>query len=151
MTNTDTISSGSVNKTVDIVSKQLRRHEGLKLKPYYCTAGKLTIGYGRNLDDVGITKEEAEYLLQNEIRSCIADLQKKIPDIYNNVNHVRQAVLVNMCYNLGITGLLKFKKTLASIQQGDYKLASEQMLQSLWAEQVGNRAKLLSELMKNGY
>jgi lysozyme len=121
------------------------------LKPYYCTAGRLTIGYGRNLDDVGITKEEAEYLLQNEIRSCIADLQKKIPDIYNNVNHVRQAVLVNMCYNLGITGLLKFKKTLASIQQGDYKLASEQMLQSLWAEQVGNRAKLLSELMKNGY
>jgi len=151
MTNTDTISSGSVNKTVDIVSKQLRRHEGLKLKPYYCTAGKLTIGYGRNLDDVGITKEEAEYLLQNEIRSCIADLQKKIPDIYNTVNHVRQAVLVNMCYNLGITGLLKFKKTLASIQQGDYKLASEQMLQSLWAEQVGNRAKQLSELMKNGY
>jgi lysozyme len=151
VTNTDTISSGSVNKTVDIVSKQLRRHEGLKLKPYYCTAGKLTIGYGRNLDDVGITKEEAEYLLQNQIQTCIAELQKKIPDIYNNVNHVRQAVLVNMCYNMGITELLKFKKTLASIQRGDYKLASEQMLQSLWAEQVGNRAKQLSELMKNGY
>jgi lysozyme len=129
--------------------EQLIRHEGLKLKPYYDTVGKLTIGIGRNLDDYGITKEEALYLCKNNILQCIAELESSLP-FFSTLDEVRQDVLVNMTFNLGIFGLLKFKNTLSSIERGDYNSASMAMLDSKWAKQVGNRAVELAEQMKTG-
>jgi len=132
------------------VKDQLLRHEGLKLKPYRCPAGKLTIGVGRNLEDRGITQKEAIILLENDILRCESELMADIPDIYSNLNDTRKSVLLNMCFNLGITGLLGFKNTLAFIGAGDFERAANGMLASRWAKQVGRRAIELSELMRKG-
>ena len=101
------------------IKEQLVRHEGLRLKPYRCTAGKLTIGTGRNLDDCRISHSEAYIMLINDIMNCEKQLQAKIPDIYNGLDEVRKSVLLNMCFNLGISGLLGFKNTLAFVKAGD--------------------------------
>jgi lysozyme len=127
----------------------LKKHEGLRLKPYKDSVGKLTIGVGRNLSDVGIFEEEAEMMLMNDIDRCIDDLDYHIP-WWDSIDEIRQMVLVDMCFNLGIFGLLGFKNTLESIKFGNYEKASQQMLDSKWAIQVGNRAKELSEMMRGG-
>jgi len=132
------------------IKAQLVRHEGLKLKPYRCTAGKLTIGIGRNLDDRGISRKEAYAMLERDIQDCEQWLIDKIPEIYNNLDEVRQSVLLNMCFNLGIKGLLGFKNTLSFIAAGDWERAANGMLASKWAKQVGMRAIELSELMRKG-
>jgi lysozyme len=132
------------------IKAQLVRHESLRLKPYRCTAGKLTIGYGRNLDDKGISKSEAYELLANDIRSCGEQLIDEIPEIYSGLDEVRKSVLLNMCFNLGIGGLLEFKNTLAFVAAGDWERAANGMLASKWAKQVGHRAIELSELMRKG-
>jgi lysozyme len=137
-------------KLMDRIKEQLVRHEGLRLKPYRCTAGKLTIGIGRNLDDCGITQSEAYVMLINDIMNCEKQLQAKIPDIYNGIDEVRKSVLLNMCFNLGINGLLGFKNTLAFVKAGDWERAANNMLVSRWAKQVGRRAIELSELMRKG-
>ena len=137
-------------KLMDRIKEQLVRHEGLRLKPYRCTAGKLTIGIGRNLDDSGISQSEAYVMLINDILNCEKQLQARIPDIYNKLDEVRKSVLLNMCFNLGINGLLGFKNTLAFIQAGDWERAANNMLASKWAKQVGRRAIELSELMRKG-
>ena len=137
-------------KLMDRIKEQLVRHEGLRLKPYRCTAGKLTIGIGRNLDDCGITQSEAYVMLINDIMNCEKQLQAKIPDIYNGLDEVRKSVLLNLCFNLGISGLLGFKNTLAFVKAGDWERAANNMLVSRWAKQVGRRAIELSELMRKG-
>jgi lysozyme len=132
------------------IKEQLIRHEGLRLKPYHCTSGKLTIGVGRNLDDCGISKPEAMLLLENDILSCETELLEHLPAVYTSLNDTRKAVLVNMCFNLGISGLLGFKNTLAFIGAGDFERAANNMLASKWAKQVGLRAIELSEQMRKG-
>ena len=132
------------------IKAQLVRHEGLRLKPYRCTASKLTIGIGRNLDDCGISQSEAYVMLINDIMNCEKQLHAKIPDIYNGLDEVRKSVLLNMCFNLGINGLLGFKNTLAFVKAGDWERAANNMLVSKWAKQVGRRAIELSELMRKG-
>ncbi len=132
------------------IKAQLVRHEGLGLKPYHCTAGKLTIGIGRNLDDRGITQKEAYAMLERDIQDCEQWLIDEISEIYNKLDEVRQSVLLNMCFNLGIKGLLEFKNTLAFIAAGDWERAANGMLASKWAKQVGMRAIELSEMIRKG-
>ena len=132
------------------IKAQLVRHEGLRLKPYRCTAGKLTIGIGRNLDDRGISQKEAYAMLERDIQDCEQWLIDEIPDVYNKLDEVRQSVLLNMCFNLGIKGLLEFKNTLSFIGAGDWERAANNMLASKWAKQVGMRAIELSEMMRKG-
>lgn len=123
--------------------EQLKKHEGIRLKPYKCTAGKLTIGVGRNIEDRGISEDEAEYMLQNDIDICMHELSKNLPFFYG-IPEVAQIVLIDMCFNMGMPRLLKFKKTLNYIADQDFKLASVEMLDSNWAGQVGIRANYLS-------
>jgi len=132
------------------MKEQLLRHEGMRLKPYRCTAGKLTIGVGRNLDDCGISQKEAYVLLESDIRQCERQILAEIPEIYLQIDEVRKSVLLNMCFNMGIKGLLSFKNTLAFIEAGDWERAANNMLVSKWAKQVGSRAIELSELMRKG-
>ena len=132
------------------IKAQLVRHEGLRLKPYRCTAGKLTIGIGRNLDDRGISQKEAYAMLERDIHDCEQCLLDEIPNVYNGLDEIRQSVLLNMCFNLGIKGLLGFKNTLAFIGAGGWERAANGMLASKWAKQVGKRAIELSEMMRKG-
>lgn len=137
-------------KLLERIKEQLVRHEGLRLKPYRCTAGKLTIGIGRNLDDRGISQKEAYAMLERDILDFEQQLLDEIPDVYNGLDEVRQSVLLNMCFNLGLKGLLEFKNTLAFIASGDWERAANGMLASKWAKQVGMRAIELSEMMRKG-
>lgn len=128
---------------------EIKRDEGVKTHPYKCSAGKLTIGVGRNIEDNGISEDEIEYLLNNDIRYCVRDLKSNF-DFYNKLDGTRKRVLINMCFNLGITRLLKFKKFIRALEDNDYETASVEMMDSLWARQVGPRAERLRDLMKYG-
>lgn len=141
------LSRMTIDRTAMI--RQLRLHEGERLKPYRCTAGKLTIGIGRNLEDRGITAEESAYLLGNDIDHHWRELLRALPWVAS-LDSVRQRVLLDMAFNLGITGLLGFKNTLATIKAGNYQRGAEMMLQSKWAGQVGQRAVRLSRMMATG-
>lgn len=127
--------------------RQLERHEGCALKPYVDTVGKLTIGFGRNLDDKGITRNEAMDLLRNDVLEVMDGLAAKVPCFYT-LSSIRRRVLLDMGFNLGVAGLLKFKTTLAKIEAGDYDGAATAMLQSKWAKQVGQRARRLAEMLR---
>ena len=131
-----------------LAMKLIKKHEGLSLKPYQCTAGKTTIGYGRNLDDIGISQEEAETMLRSDVSECITHLCKF--DWWFDLNIARQAVLIDMCYNLGITRLKRFVKMIAALNAGDYFEAAHQMIESNWALQVHGRAVTLSNIMRDG-
>lgn len=125
------------------------KHEGLKLKPYTCPAGKLTIGVGRNLEDRGITEDEAMMMLQNDIIACRRECYANF-FWFGEMDEVRQEVILEMCFNLGIARLKGFKKMLKACELKNYTLASQEMLTSLWARQVGNRAKTLAKIMEKG-
>ena len=129
--------------------RQLRLHEGERLVPYRCTAGKLTIGVGRNLEDRGITAQESAYLLNNDITSTQAALLKALPWV-GELDDVRQRVLIDMAFNMGMGTLLTFKNTLGAIRAGDYQRGAAMMLDSRWARQVGQRAERLSRMMATG-
>jgi lysozyme len=129
--------------------RQIELHEGLRLKPYRCTAGKLTIGVGRNLEDRGITLSEARMLLANDLADVRNGLLNALPWVAK-LDDVRQRVLIDMAFNLGLKGLLEFKRTLAAVQAGQYQQAATMMLQSRWAKQVGQRAERLSRMMVTG-
>jgi lysozyme len=132
-----------------LLLSELTRDEGVSLKPYRDSVDKLTIGIGRNLDDVGISREEAEQLLGNDVaRSCRA-LDDFLP-FWRNLGPVRQRVMANMAFNMGIRRLLTFKFTMLMIEQGEYARAASAMLDSLWARQVGVRAQRLAEMMRTG-
>lgn len=131
------------------VTNLIKQHEGLRLKAYSCPAGKITVGYGRNLEDKGLSEVEADYLLINDISEIEASLSSRLY-WFMKLGAVRRAVLIDMAYNLGINGLLSFKRTLAHIEKGDYEAAAIEMLDSRWADQVGQRADRLSEMMLTG-
>lgn len=134
---------------------QLLRDEGLRLKPYKDSVGKLTIGCGRNLDDVGISLDEADLMLDNDIHRARAATLSHVPNAHT-LDEVRLAVLIAMAFNLGIgaatkgTGLLGFPKLLAAVTATDWDTAAKEMLASKWRRQVGVRADRLAEQMRLG-
>ena len=129
--------------------EQLIRHEDLRLKPYRDTAGKLTIGCGRNLDDVGISREEAFLLLDNDILRAQTGVIRELPWSVE-LDRPRFEVLVNMAFNMGVGGLLGFKKFLAALREGHLEAAAKEMLDSLWSQQVGRRADELAQIVRTG-
>ena len=129
--------------------ESLKHHEGKRLKPYKDSVGVLTIGYGRNLDHVGISEAEAEALLDNDIRSAYQSALRVVPTL-PLLTDARQEVVVEMTFNLGATRFGKFTKTLALIDARDWTKAALEMLDSRWAEQVGQRASTLSEKFRKG-
>ena len=150
---------------MDKLTDQLKRHEGYRNRMYLCTAGKETIGYGYNLKanplhlssleignayKNGMNEVEAERILKLMISKCVDQLEEAIPFI-NKLDTVRQDILINMCFNMGLVGLLKFKKALLLVKAGDYAKASIEMLDSKWArDDVPERALELSTQMKKG-
>ena|ERR1035437_5515107 len=132
------------------LEEQLVRDEGCRLQIYQDSVGKWTVGVGRNLSDVGISRDEAMALLANDIQNAEARLEQEL-SWAADLDPVRRSVLVNMCFNMGIGGLVKFRKFLAALQAGDYKTASSEMLQSTWAQQVGPRAQRLALQVESGF
>ncbi len=127
----------------------IKHHEGLRLRPYRCTAGRLTIGYGHNLEDNGISREQAEMLLADDIYECRQSLQHNLL-FWPELDKVRQAVLVDMCFNLGWPRLSRFKKMLNALALKDFGSAAAEMMDSRWAKQVPRRAARLVRMMSTG-
>jgi len=132
---------------LDRIKQELLQFEGLCLKPYFCPAGKLTIGVGRNLEEVGITKDEALQLLSNDLQRCQRELENELPWT-RHLPQEAQEVLLHMTFNLGLRGLMGFKNALSALEHGNYRLAAQEMLNSKWAGQVGQRAQLLARRME---
>lgn len=131
----------------ELAAQWLRMHEGLRLKPYRCTANKRTIGYGRNLDDVGITEAEADYLLVADVARAVRAAEHLVANFYT-LNPVRQAVLIDMAFNLGARGLAGFVNMRTAIEGENFAEAAQHMLNSTWAKQVKGRAVFLAEKMR---
>lgn len=134
------------------IFQQLIKHEGVRLKPYRDSVGKLTIGVGRNLEDKGISKKEAEMLLVNDVQDIIKQLNKH--EWFKKLDHIRRKVIIDMAFNLGVHGLLQFKNMIQAIEDEDYQLAAKEMIDSKWYRQHQRwgslRAKRLVKMMKTG-
>ena len=153
----------------DLIDK-LVVSEGLRLQVYKDTLGIDTIGIGRNLEDRGITKEEladldiptiehvyeygiteadAVYLATNDVQIVEEELVRAHPCV-DRLDSVRQLILIDMAFNMGVPRLCKFKKMWAAVECGDYPTAAKEMLDSRWAKQVKGRATKLANAMHNG-
>jgi lysozyme len=132
----------------DTLIKNLIADEGLRLKPYTDTVGKLTIGVGRNLNDEGITAQEALYLLNNDIQRIEKELTP-LPN-FSQLSQPRQRVITEMAFNMGFEGVMEFKQMWKAIQAQDWEGAANAMLNSLWAKEVGQRAVRLAASMRTG-
>jgi len=131
------------------ITDLLIKHEGLRLKPYRDTVGKLTIGVGRNLDGVGITREEALYLLHNDIERVRKEVETAF-QWYRGLNKARMDVVFSMVFNLGLSRFKRFKKLIRAIGVANWDWAADEMLDSKWAKQVGRRASELARMMRSG-
>jgi len=134
------------------ITRQLRRDEGEMLHAYQDHLGYWTIGIGRLIDKRkggGITVEEADYLLLNDINKRIVDLKHLLP-WFDDLDEARQGVLLNMAFQLGVKGLMGFINTLACVAKGDYDAAAKGMLNSLWAKQTPARAERMAKQMITG-
>jgi len=133
-----------IDKTVE---EYIKRNEGLRLKPYKCSAGKLTIGYGRNIEDNGISLDEAEFLLSSDIRSVTEDIRRLIPD-FDSLGLPQKTALIDMGFNLGITRLSRFKLMLKAVNARDFKTAAMELLDSNYANQLPNRSSKNAQLIQ---
>tara|TARA_A100001015_G_scaffold249965_1_gene288141 strand:+ start:1097 stop:1525 length:429 start_codon:yes stop_codon:yes gene_type:complete len=128
----------------------LKLHEGFSSSVYKCSEGFYTIGYGRLVDQSlggGITKDEAEILLNNDVEKCKKILSNKL-SFFEDLSENRQIVLIDMYFNLG-NRLFKFVNTLAALENKNYNKAANEMLLSKWSKQVGQRAVTLSNMMRD--
>ena len=124
---------------LDKAKQMLLRHEGLRTYPYKCSEDKLTIGIGRNLEANGISEEEAMYLLDNDIKRVQEELTKNF-GIWQTFPEKARDVCIDMCFQLGIEGFMRFKKTRALMEDAMWLEASEECLRSKWAVQTPSRA-----------
>lgn len=131
------------------VQAWIKKHEGLNLSLYKDTVDKTTIGWGRNIQDNGISLDEAELMFQNDLKQCLHDLSK-YPWYNDSPKHIQECLL-DMCFNLGINRLLKFKNTIKYIEEKNYTKASMQILNSKWARQVKTRATDVALVMREGH
>jgi len=126
----------------------LKKCEDFRNKPYRCTAGKLTIGYGWNIDDMPISRAAAEFILDEQIKGFKAELHHY--SWYRNQPPGVQDALVNMAFNMGINRLVCFTKMIAALNRFDYTTAAKEALDSKWATQVGQRAKDVALMIREG-
>lgn len=129
---------------------QLIRHEGVKLRPYTDTAGKVTIGIGRNLDDVGLSLIEARTLCDADIDRAMHALVSYHAGWFGPLDPIRQAAMLNMMFNLGPARFAQFKGMIAALAAHDYETAANEMLHSAWATQTGPRARELAAQVRAG-
>lgn len=126
----------------------LERDEGKRNKPYLDTEGHLTIGIGRNLDALGVSDDEIELMLMNDLKWVVHALDSNLP-WWRDMPEPHQRALANMCFNLGYPRLSGFKKMLAALQAGNGEDAATEALDSRWANQVGARAERIAALYRS--
>ena len=134
------------------LTEMLKRHEGVKTHAYKCSASKITVGVGRNIDPeggLGLSETEINYLLQNDIDRIMRELDFQY-DWFHNLNEARKDAMIDISFNLGQTRLRKFEKALTAMSKGEWDTAADEFMDSKWSKQVGNRAKELTDIIRSG-
>mgnify|MGYP003665543093 FL=1 len=134
------------------IIEMLRKHEGVETHAYKCTANKTTIGVGRNIDPkggIGLSSDEINYLLANDVKRVNTELTG-VFSWYKTLCTARKDAMIDMCFNMGLPRLMKFKKALAGMAIGDYDEAAIEFLDSRWANQVGQRAITVTDIIRSG-
>jgi lysozyme len=131
--------------------EMLKRHEGVRSTVYVCSAGYETIGVGRNISatGLGLSDDEVDYLLQNDIERVIKELSAEY-HWFNSLDDVRKDAMIDISFNLGATRLRGFKRALAAMEVADYKLAAKEFLDSKWSQDVKGRAHELASMIETG-
>jgi lysozyme len=131
--------------------EMLKRHEGVRSHVYLCSAGYETIGVGRNISKsgMGLSEDEADYLLENDILRVLKELSSEYP-WFNDLDDVRKDAMIDISFNLGATRLRGFKKALAAMEVADYTLAAKEFLDSKWSRDVKGRAHELASMIETG-
>ena len=138
---------------MSMIIEMLRKHESVETHAYKCNANKTTIGVGRNIDKnggIGLSQREIDYLLANDIKRVEAELSQAF-SWYDDLNDPRKDAMMDMCFNMGLPRLKKFKKSLAAMALGDYKTAAAEFRDSKWAKKdVGQRAITVTDIIRTG-
>ena len=137
---------------MSMIIEMLRKHEGVETHAYVDTVGKVTIGVGRNIDKnggIGLSQREIDYLLASDVERVEAELSRAF-EWYDSLNDARKDAMMDMCFNMGLPRLSKFKKSLAAMSNRHYEIAAVEFLDSRWAVQVGQRAITISEMIRTG-
>ncbi|NNF96997.1 MAG: glycoside hydrolase family protein [Halobacteria archaeon] len=129
----------------DKLKVMLLRHEGYNQMPYKCSAGKLTIGVGRNLTDKGLSMDEVEILFENDLSEVLKELNKL--DWFCRLDETRQMPIADMAFQMGVSGLLKFRKMIGHLERGWFEKAAKEVLNSKYARQTPIRAEEISEML----
>ena len=131
--------------------EMLKRHEGVRSKVYLCSAGYETIGVGRNIsaNGLGLSGDEVDYLLENDIVRVIKELSSEYP-WFKDLDDVRKDAMIDISFNLGATRLRGFKRALAAMEVADYKMAAKEFLDSKWSRDVKGRATELCYMIEMG-
>ena len=135
-----------------MIIEMLRAHESVETYAYTCSAGKITIGVGRNIDSgggLGLSDDEIDYLLANDVKRVNDELLGAF-GWYKTLGTERKDAIMDMCFNMGLPRLMQFKKALAAMAKGDYVTASAEFLDSKWATQVGMRAVTITDIIESG-
>ena len=133
---------------MDDLLKKIKEQEGFKSRVYKCTEGYDTIGYGFAVKDLELDEDIAEEILLRKLEKLIQRVRAKFKWL-DTVPHEVQGVLVNMSYQMGVNGVSKFKKALHAMQMFQWKIAADELMDSRWARQTPNRAKELSNIIRN--
>ena len=133
-----------IPKELQEIVEDIKRHEGFEPKVYECSEGYNTIGYGFAIKDLIIDKDVADLILMKKLHILLERIAIAFP-WFKDIDDIAKGVVINMCYQLGIRGFSKFKKTIYYLETDQYEEASLEMLDSLWARQTPNRAHGLSE------
>ena len=138
-----------------LLIEELRRDEGVRYSPYLDSVGVKTVGVGHNLEanplnlTYPLTDDQVNQILADDLVRVFSGLDRKI-GWWRNLSYARQRVLANMAFNLGVDGLLEFRRMILAVDRGHYDQAAREMLNSKWAKQVFNRAIRLAEMMAKG-
>ena len=135
-----------------MIIEMLRKHEGVETHAYKCTAEKTTIGVGRNIDPaggLGLSDSEIDFLLANDVARVNKELIISFP-WFAELDEVRKDAMINICFQLGLPRLKKFKMSLAHMKNGDYNLAADEFLMTNWANQTPARAKDITDMIRSG-
>lgn len=136
------------DRMLEVIVNRLVEHEGKRKYPYTDTAGKLSIGVGRNLTDKGLRDNEMQLMLLNDIREALQDANRYV--WFERLDPGRRLVIVELMFNLGYPRFSGFKRMILALNAGNYEKAADEMLDSKWAKQVGQRAETLAKLMREG-
>jgi len=130
------------------LEERIKKHEGLRLTPYEDSEGILTVGYGRNLEAVPFSQDEVDLMFTNDFRRARQGAESFTA--YTQLNETRRGVLIEMVFQMGVSGVSKFKRFLDAAYNRDWARAADEMLDSKWAKQTPERAKELARIFLRG-